>query len=172
MNLSIIIPIYNGRKYLKECLASITKEIDSNIEIILVNDGSTEYIDDIIEIYRNYNIKYFKREHKGVSSARNFGIDKSSGKWIMFVDADDYLLASWYQKISKYLDINSDIVYFSQFKDNGNKEKILDSIIDLNNDNSFLISPTSKLYRREFIINNHIRFKEGVINGEDQLFNL
>lgn len=67
MNLSIIIPIYNGRKYLKECLDSITKEIDSNIEIILVNDGSTEYIDDIIEIYRNYNIKYFKREHKGVS---------------------------------------------------------------------------------------------------------
>lgn len=172
MNLSIIIPIYNGRKYLNECLESIVKEIDNSVEIILINDGSPEYIDDIIKKYKNYNIKYFKKEHSGVSSARNFGLKKSSGKWIMFVDADDILTNSWYQEISNYFENNSDIIYFSTLINNDNKEKILDSMMNLNNNNPFMINIASKLYRRKFIFNNKVQFKEGVINGEDQLFNL
>lgn len=172
MQLSIIIPLYNGKKYLKECLESIIRELeDERVEIIVVNDGSTEEVDDIIELYKNHNIKYFKKSHQGVSVARNFGIEASSGKWIMFVDADDYLKKFWYQKVSKYFESTSDGVYFSPIKSN-NKEALINSIIGLNNDNAFLITSASKLYRREFIINNGIQFKRGVINGEDQLFNL
>lgn len=172
MQLSIIIPIYNGRKYLRQCLESIIREIDDEAEIIIVNDGSTEEIDDIIELYKNYNIKYFKKSNQGVSIARNFGIERASGKWIMFVDADDYLKNFWYQKISKHFNSDSDVIYFTSLKDDNSKETIIDSIIDLKNDNSFMLSPTSKLYRREFVINNGVHFKRGVINGEDQLFNL
>ena len=172
MQLSIIIPIYNDRKYLRQCLESIIREIDEETEIIIVNDGSIEVIDDIIDLYKNYNIKYFKISHQGVSIARNFGIEASSGKWLMFVDADDYLKNSWYQKVSRHFNSDSDVIYFSPLKNDNNKETVIKSIIGLNNDNSFMITPTSKLYCRELTINNAIRFKRGVINGEDQLFNL
>lgn len=172
MQLSIIIPIYNDRKYLRQCLESIIREIDEETEIIIVNDGSIEVIDDIINLYKNYNIKYFKISHQGVSIARNVGIEASSGKWLMFVDADDYLKNSWYQKVSRHFNSDSDVIYFSPLKNDNNKETVIKSIIGLNNDNSFMITPTSKLYCRELTINNAIRFKRGVINGEDQLFNL
>ena len=90
---SIILPIYNAEKYLERCLESIITQTYANIEIILINDGST---DNSINIIKEYAIKdsriiIIDKENEGVSVARNIGILKARGKYICFVDADDYI---------------------------------------------------------------------------------
>lgn len=90
---SIIVPTYNGEKYIKKCVESIMNQTYSNIEIIIVNDGSTDSTKKIIEeLKRKDNrIKLYSNKNKGVSFSRNFGIDKSTGEYIFFVDSDDHI---------------------------------------------------------------------------------
>lgn len=90
---SIIVPIYNAEKYLEKCLESILKQTYINIELILINDGSTDNSDKICERYRKIDnrIKYFEQNNQGVSSARNKGMKESTGDFLIFVDADDYI---------------------------------------------------------------------------------
>lgn len=107
MFLSIIVPLYNVEKYIRKCLDSLLNQNFENYEIIVVNDGSTDNSDSIIRKYyvNNVKIKYFTKENGGLSSARNFGLSKASGEYIMFVDSDDYvdenLLLEMYEKLSK-----------------------------------------------------------------------
>ena len=91
--ISIIIPIFNAGKYIKECVNSITVQSYSNYEIILVNDGSTDNSNLICDELSKYNdkIKVFHKENGGVCSARNFGITVAEGDLICFIDADDTL---------------------------------------------------------------------------------
>lgn len=89
--ISIIIPVYNGEKYIKECLDSIINQTYVNFEIIIVDDGSNDNTLNIIHEYNNEKVKVFSKENGGVSSARNFAIKHVSGDYIMFVDSDDYL---------------------------------------------------------------------------------
>ena len=88
---SIIIPIYNAEKYLKNCIDSVLMQTYENIEIILINDGSNDYSENICKSYlpKYKNIKYFYQQNKGVSIARNNGIKNASGDFIYFLDADD-----------------------------------------------------------------------------------
>lgn len=89
--ISIIIPIYNVEKYLKRCIDSIVNQTYKNTEIILVNDGSPDNCGEICDEYAKIDsrIKVIHKENGGLSSARNAGIDISSGEYIMFVDSDD-----------------------------------------------------------------------------------
>lgn len=181
MELSIIIPVYNAEKYLKQCLNSIINPIANkkNIELIIIDDGS---VDSSSKIYNSYNydwIKKIKIPNKGVSNARNLGIKKSSGKWIMFVDADDTLCSNWYSIISKYFNSNNDIVYFFDTNNIDNKNRMSkNDIYDcmfgvLSKYNyKYFAPPWSKIFKREKILDNHIDFKLEIINGEDLLFNL
>ena len=91
--ISIIIPIYNVEPFLKECLDSILSQTYRNLEIILINDGSTDGSKNIIDIYakKHKNIKAIHQRHQGVSSTRNTGITNVSGEWISFIDPDDYV---------------------------------------------------------------------------------
>lgn len=91
--ISVIVPVYNVAKYLKRCIESIINQTYSNTEIILVDDGSTDESGDICEMYANNhaNIISIHKSNGGLSSARNEGIRKSSGKYICFVDSDDYI---------------------------------------------------------------------------------
>ena len=91
--ISIIIPIYNTEKYLKRCLDSVINKSYENLEIILINDGSTDASEEICKDYleKDKRIKYFKKANGGLSSARNYGIKKSTGKYIGFVDSDDVI---------------------------------------------------------------------------------
>lgn len=84
---SIIIPFYSNKEWLIECLDSVKNQSYKNYEIILINDGSKEYIEDICSDYSN--LLYIKHKNLGVSSARNTGILKSKGKYIAFLDSDD-----------------------------------------------------------------------------------
>ena len=88
--ISIIIPIYNAESTIKKCLKSIINQEYKNIEIILVNDGSSDKTERIIEeFFLDKRIKYYRQENSGVSVTRNLGISKATGDYIFFIDADD-----------------------------------------------------------------------------------
>lgn len=91
--LSIIVPVYNAEEYVKVCLDSLLHQNFDNYEIICVNDGSRDNSLSILLDYEkiNHKIKVINKENGGVSSARNMGINSASGKWIWFVDSDDYI---------------------------------------------------------------------------------
>lgn len=176
MNLSIIIPVYNNEKYIESCIKSIlTSEVDKNkVEIIVVDDGSTDNSRLICDKYVNENFKIYSNSNHGVSYSRNFGISVSSGEFIMFVDSDDELSPNWYDKVSKYFDSEDDIIVFSKEINRipGEKKEVLDNIVGIDNFIGYLSSPFSKFYRRTFLEKKGIKFYEDVINGEDMLFNV
>lgn len=172
--LSIIIPIYNAEKYLQECIDSIVNEIDDSIELILVDDGSTDSSSKIYSKYENDNVKIYKNENHGVSYSRNFGIDNANGKYVCFVDADDFMTSGWSKRIMNVLkkDTNDFIIMMSNLPENiTEKNKLIDCIFKLDGSARWISAPWSKLYSREMLNKNNIRFKEDVINGEDMLFN-
>lgn len=173
--LSIIIPVYNADKTICKCLESILNDNPSfPYEVIAVNDGSLDQSQDILERIskENSHLIVFNKSNGGVSSARNFGISRARGRWIMFVDADDYLSPGWADLVSKQLDNSSNFVVFSQqeYNDFG-FENTIEMITGLRN-GPFMSCIWSKLYKREIIQQHNIKFLSGVINGEDSLFNL
>lgn len=91
---SIIVPIYNVEKYLQDCIDSLVRQDYPAIEILLIDDGSTDSSSSICKDYANCynNIFYYHKQNGGLSSARNYGIEKSIGKYIIFIDSDDYLI--------------------------------------------------------------------------------
>ena len=91
--ISIIIPVYNVEKYLDKCINSVLMQTYKNIEILLINDGSTDSSGQICESYakKDSRIKVIHKENGGLSDARNVGIEHSTGSYIMFVDSDDYI---------------------------------------------------------------------------------
>ena len=173
LKLSIIIPIYNGEKYIESCLKQILKRKEENFEVILLNDGSKDSTDTICTQYskKDKRIKYIKKDNSGVSDTRNYGISIATGQWIMFVDCDDELDNEWYEIISKHFDDKKDIIFFSSSKDvETSKEKMFDKIFNYI-PNTYFSSPCSRLYRLQFIKEKEIKFIKDIINGEDMLFN-
>ena len=182
---SVIVPIYNVEKYLEKCINSIISQTYSNIEIILVNDGSTDSSELICKKYENTDkrIRYYKKENGGLSSARNYGIDRAKGDYLVFVDSDDYISK---EMINILLNVaisnNADIVEcdFLEFFENS---KIEDSNIDRTIDNkcyssyeaiSSLICNTgitpiawNKIYKRQMF--NQLRYKEGIYHEDEEL---
>lgn len=111
--LSIIVPIYNVEQYLDECLQSLLQQTYTNFEVILVNDGSTDQSGSICKKYclKDSRLKYYEKRNGGLSDARNYGIEKARGKYIAFVDSDDYVDKEMYQILIKNLiHYNSQIV--------------------------------------------------------------
>lgn len=121
---SIIVPIYNAEKYLNECIDSIINQSYPEIEIILINDGSTDKSDEICKRYEELDkrIKYIYKENEGVSIARNTGIKISTGEWITFLDADDKAELNMCERfISNLRNSESDIYLFNHYRIFGNK---------------------------------------------------
>lgn len=177
MKLSIIIPVYNASTFLEKCIQSLITQSTTDVEYLFIDDGSTDNSKKIINKYskENKSIKYFYKKNGGVSSARNMGIEKSTGKYIMFVDSDDFLDENWYIVIKKYLEMNLNLIIFSKNapKKKIEKKEILDACIMKNNEfsNCCIMSPCSKLYLRKTLCENKIFFDKNIINGEDMLFN-
>lgn len=100
---SVIVPVYNVENYLAKCLDSLIRQTHQNIEILVVNDGSTDRSEEVIHDYaRKYpdKIKAFRKENGGLSDARNFGIDTATGDYIGFVDSDDYVNPSMFEEMA------------------------------------------------------------------------
>lgn len=136
--ISIIIPVYNAESYIKKCIDSILSQKYNNFEIIIVDDGSTDSSLSIIKKYETKNIKIVSKQNEGVSIARNTGLEKATGKYVFFVDSDDYLEKDCLESAIKYmLDKNLDILKFSYVKEL-NKYK---------RQNKFTV-PTNKVYQQ------------------------
>ncbi|MCQ2468655.1 MAG: glycosyltransferase [Ruminococcus sp.] len=128
--ISIIVPVYNAQQYLSDCISSLIKQSYDNLEIIAVNDGSS---DTSLEILRDFQakdnrIKVIDQKNAGVSAARNNGIKHASGEYVMFVDADDWIDAETCQTaISKLTNTDADVVmwsYTSEFEHRSEQKKL------------------------------------------------
>ena len=187
--ISIIIPVYNVEKWLNKCIDSILVQSYKNFEIILVNDGSTDKSGDICDKYskEDNRIKVFHNKNKGLSYSRNFGVKNSNGKYVMFVDSDDFI--SDINIIDKFINIlekdKSDFIYTSYCRFNDENEEEITEIlpIDINNNDikgksgieilSMLIEKNNyhhaaylKICNRKFLIENNLLFKEGVYHED------
>lgn len=126
---SVIIPIYNVQVYLDKCLLSVINQTYKNLEIILINDGSTDQSLNICEIYakKDNRIRIINQANSGVSKARNKGLDLAKGDYIAFVDSDDYLELDMIEKMVNYINKNQvDIICcgYNEVSESGNLLKI------------------------------------------------
>ena len=183
--ISIIIPVYNIAEYLPRCLDSVLAQTYTNLEIILVNDGSTDDSARVIDEYagKDSRIVVIHKENSGVSDTRNKGIDVATGDFIGFVDGDDYIEPEMFEFLldnaKKY---NADISHCGyqmvfpsrvDYYYNTGKKLIQDNkqgLIDLLNGKLVEPSPCNKLYKREVI--KDVRMPLNIKNNEDYLFNV
>lgn len=122
--ISVIIPAYNCEQYIGRCLNSVLKQKYDNIEVIIVNDGSVDQTEKIISKYRDERIILINKKNSGVSDSRNLGIEKATGDYITFVDADDYLDENIYSDIfSNGEFLASDMIMFGYSEHYGEQKK-------------------------------------------------
>lgn len=146
MKISVIVPVYNVYDYLDKCLNSLVNQSDNDFEVIIVNDGSTDNSQEIIDKYvrENANMKSFIKENGGLSSARNYGLSKATGEYVLFLDSDDYYEPNTIEIMKKEALSGDDIIIFRIFIDENNEIK--KSMIEMEkfifNDN---ISPSKRL---------------------------
>lgn len=169
--ISIIVPVYNVENYLKECLDSLINQCSSNCEIIVVNDGSTDgslYIAKEYEKKYDNIIKVYDKKNGGLSSARNFGISRATGEYLLFVDSDDYLLPNCLEILEKIIDEeNIDIIVFSFLEGSSDNYKYN---MMYNNDicelsKRYIVGKpcaTNKLCKKSLFLENKIEFLNGV----------
>lgn len=138
--LSVIVPVYNTEKYLKRCLDSIVEALKNfkyNYEVLVINDGSTGNEEKIIKEYLNSEFFYFKKENGGLANTKNFGIEKSRGLYLSFIDSDDYIDENFYNEaFDKYIT-----------KDNLNDIVVYDwETIDVKNNSSYVVEAKNLKY--------------------------
>ncbi len=125
MKLSVIVPVYNVSEYLRQCLDSIVNQTHTDMEIILVNDGSTDSSGEICREYlqKDARIIYIEQENAGLAAARQAGLEIACGEYIAFVDSDDYLEPNMYERmLSVALENNVDIVFCNTYRNEDKKE--------------------------------------------------
>ena len=118
--ISVIVPVYNVAEYLPECVDSIINQTYKNLEIILVDDGSTDACPDICDEYakRDSRIRVIHKKNGGLSDARNVGLDICTGEWIGFVDSDDYIAHDMYEKLyASAVEVQADVSVCQSIKD-------------------------------------------------------
>lgn len=169
-DISIIVPIYNAEKYINKCIDSILNQTKKELEIILINDGSTDNTEKLIKSYKDKRIKYFKNTNHGIGYTRNFGISKSTGKYITFLDSDDYMakdeLKLLYEKCLED-DLDISICDFYRVYDNDLVEVNLGDFKSSSlKDNPDIITenlnPWGKLYSSKLLKDNKIKFVENL----------
>ncbi|MBQ8784718.1 MAG: glycosyltransferase family 2 protein [Alphaproteobacteria bacterium] len=162
---SIIIPIYNAEKYLDECLHSIVNQTINNIEIICINDGST---DNSIEIIKKYSIqddriKVIDKKNEGTEVARNVGLDTAIGKYIAFLDADDYVKNTYIEKMVEAIETNYADSVQCNYKTFGYHQKRKHRLLSIKENGLYEVNKvyndliTAALFKKEIIENNKIR---------------
>ncbi len=179
--ISIIIPVYNVEKYLDECINSVVNQTYQNTEILLIEDGSTDTSPEICAEWkkRDSRIKVWHQKNRGVSSARNKGMEMAGGKYLLFVDADDYIDEAYVQGLYEKLDI-ADIVICGYSRVTETQRQILigkegflsreDLFYHAVCTNIVHGAAWNKIFRKNIIENKKIRFHENIAVGEDMVF--
>lgn len=189
IKVSVIVPVYNVEKYIKRCLETLVQQTLEDIEIVIVNDGSTDQSKLIIEKYvKKYplKIKYIEKQNGGLSSARNFGLRYAKGKYIAFLDSDDYVEKNMYEEMyKKAIQDKSDIVECDfiwewelsncAIKECNKNIKIKkDMRKNYKNKKEMMRKPRvvawNKLIKRKIIEENNITFPEGLIYEDLEFF--
>lgn len=174
--LSVIVPVYNTEKYLERCLDSINvalKNFKYTYEVLIINDGSTGNEEKIIKKYLSDNFFYFKKENKGLANTKNFGIEKSNGLYLSFIDSDDYIDENFYnESFDNYITknfLNDIVIYDWETIDEKNNSKY---IVQAKNfkykddklgcmDCMIMPSSCNKIVKKELFYN--LRFPDGYI---------
>lgn len=185
--ISVVVPVYNVEEYIEECIESILYQSLRDIQIIVVDDGSTDNSIEKIKKYKDERIKVITKENGGLSSARNTGLKNAKGKYILFIDSDDFIssriaLEELYctaEDTAVDIVVGNAVKYYSDekqeklFKDNEIlKQVVWDSneyLIEAINRDSMQIPVPFNMYKTELLVRNNLIFKEGRLH-EDQLF--
>ncbi|WP_281699829.1 glycosyltransferase family 2 protein [Cetobacterium somerae] len=180
--LSVIIPAYNVEKYIERCINSVLNQYLKNIEIIVIDDGSKDKTSDIcLKISENNkNIIYKKVQNGGCSAARNLGVSMAKGKYIAFLDSDDWVDSDMYINMIEEAEKNQADIVICGFKKLDENKNLLSTvkIPKRNNKNEYIdcttewfASPCNKIYKRDLLEKNNIRFLLNIYTGEDMFFN-
>lgn len=183
---SIIIPAYNTEKYIENCLRSITNQTYNNLEIIVIDDGSTDETYKLCKSWENKDerLRIIKKSNTGVSDTRNIGIKLANGKYIVFIDSDDYVSDDYVETLvdnigdaqmvcgEYYYVINGKIVTHNSYLDDGSSESIsnIDAVNLMHKKNSFQGYLWNKIFLKNIILDNNIFFETDVKIWEDMLF--
>lgn len=183
-SISVIIPIYNAEVDLPRCINSILVQTYGNFELILVDDGSQDKSIDICDAYAmlDSRVKVIHKENQGVSSARNVGLDFATGEWIYFIDADDWIEASYLEQFVLGITNETDLLIQSYIVENGNDvcgptfpdKTIVDAyhVVELleYTKHTHCGWIWHRLFKREIIQREDIRFSKDTSFGEDEVF--
>lgn len=181
IKISVIIPCYNAENFIEKCLNSITTQTLNDIEIIVINDGSTDKSLDIINKHKNKNkLQIIDKKNEGASQTRNLGLEIANGEYIYFVDADDYLenefvLEKVYNECKKN---NLDILVFDYFKDNNDNKEYINFLKGdpIFSRETYLIGlikerywggMCNKIIKKTLFIDNSIKFPKNIFLRED-----
>lgn len=176
--ISVIIPVYNKAPFLRRCFDSLIYQTDKSAQIIIVDDGSTDGGGKICDEYaKRYKWEVYHTKNAGVSAARNLGISKANGDYIVFLDADDALAPEAIDVMTRMARHDFNIVQFGQYR----YSRGLQSPVFRRQSKGHCTFETlprhwmmvwNKMYKRAFIYKHRIRFKEGLQFGEDELFSI
>lgn len=186
MHFSIIIPSYNSEKTIKRCLDSVLKQTFENFECLVIDDGSTDASREIIDSYaaKDTRFRVIHKENEGVSSSRNVGLDIAQGKYIIFIDADDYIDSDYLENFSysnadiivANVNIISDSPQLCRKEVKSNEIIVLDfkynNVLKDFQNKYYLKTPWAKAFKKILIDKFKLRFNPKISFGEDTLFNL
>lgn len=180
--ISVIVPVYNTSRWLRKCMDSICRQTYSKLQILAIDDGSTDSSLDILREYaaKDPRIEVIHQENAGLSAARNAGLRHAKGDWITGVDSDDYLLTHTYETLVAKLNPEADIVCYGAQPVDENDKKVSLHIMDIlfsgthaaTPELSQLVSPTfqNKLWRSEFFHKWELQFANGHIHEDEILW--
>lgn len=173
---TLIIPVYNSEKYISTCLDSILNQTYTDYEILIVNDGSKDNSKKIIDEYKNkYQEKIIsiEQENKGVSITRNESIQKANGKYIMFIDNDDYLDKDYIERFINTIEEKDYDIVIGGYRRITDTKKIIRELKlkDTEWSKLMVMAPWAKIYKKQFLLDNNITFLKNNL-GEDVYFNL
>ncbi len=177
---SFIVPVYNTEKYLNQCLKSLVGQTYKDFEIVIINDGSEDQAEKIINKYvEKYNfIKYIKQNNGGLSVARNNGLKKACGQYVLFIDSDDYIEKNTLEKIDMMLSDDTDLLRFQLITEDekGNcKMKYHErEFVGLDGREAFSILSSYRfvelacvyVYRKKYLIEHNFYFKENMLHED------
>lgn len=176
---SFIVPVYNTEKYLKKCLDSLVKQTLKDFEVIVVNDGSNDNSSEIIKKYQGKysNVKVIEQKNQGLSIARNNGVKKALGEYIIFIDSDDYIELDLLKQVDKNID-DIDVLRFQIYEEDENYEnkvKVEESPFEIMNGTKAMKLLTNYkyvepawcyVYKKDYYIKNNFKFKKGVYHED------